>query len=130
MNCPRFETCSSPICPLAVDILTQVCWFADEETCGLQEFRSLPWVKLQRKIARKTRRDRERGVFTHAMLSLDPPPIVGSRFMGLDPSSDTWNEDHAQWLKEKSRKRRQAPKNLNPFGRKKDVDADVAGTSR
>lgn len=51
-QCPYFDNCNVPICPLVDD--DDLFWFPDDgKICKLEEFENLEWIKLQRKIKTK-----------------------------------------------------------------------------
>jgi hypothetical protein len=52
-DCPYFETCSAPLCPLDNKTLHKAIWYPDEEICNSQKYCNTYWIKRQRKIARK-----------------------------------------------------------------------------
>lgn len=52
LNCPKFEDCSAPLCPLEKNSLKNGVWYADEEICRRKDFQGLDWIKRQRAITR------------------------------------------------------------------------------
>ena len=98
-NCPYFEECNAPLCPIDAQSLAHGSWFPDEETCKRREF-AADWIGRQRKVARSTGGDPDRGCFTVEMLSRNFRISGGLR--GLDPDrgpitaqrSEAWLSEH------------------------------------
>jgi len=65
-DCPRWERCSAPLCPISPDLARAV-WFPEETICRWEAHTEKPWVKTQAEIARLPGR-KKRGYFTVAML--------------------------------------------------------------
>ena len=80
-QCPGYQRCSAPLCPLDEDSLRQGIWYPDEEICKSRQHSSALWIKAQKKIARKARR-RDR-YFTYEMLARNC--IITPGIRGLDP---------------------------------------------
>ena len=51
-NCPRFEICDAPLCPLDPDLALRI-WYAGEETCKCQKYNKHRWIRKQRSIVRR-----------------------------------------------------------------------------
>lgn len=103
-DCPQYRSCSAPICPLDKGSMDRAVWYPTEETCTLSAFRNLPWVKNQRKIARKVRnRD---FYFTKEMLEQNCVITVATE--GLDPDKTDIDDSKAvrRWLKQHPEKRK------------------------
>jgi hypothetical protein len=81
-DCPRWDSCSANICPL--DLIDNAAWYPDEEICTSRTYSTLPWIKRQRKIARKVRN--KDYFFTLDMLNQDC--IITTATEGLDPDAD------------------------------------------
>jgi len=64
-ECPSFLRCNAQLCPLDKDLSSRM-WYPDEDICGATGMSEIPWLKKQRKIARKCR-DKEK-YFTVEML--------------------------------------------------------------
>ena len=80
-QCPKFETCSAPLCPLDKEILDKGLWYPDEEVCTLKKHSGLPWIRKQRKLIKRAARvDR---YFTFEMLERNC--VVRGGIEGLDP---------------------------------------------
>jgi hypothetical protein len=99
-DCPRFDSCSAPICPLAGD---GDIWYADEPICSLQEFCHSDWIKNQHKIAKITR-DLDT-YYTLRMLQRNC--IIGKGISGLDPDETDIDDERAvtNWLKKHPEKK-------------------------
>lgn len=94
-ECPRFDSCSAPICPMDEQSLECSGWFPDEDICVKEEFSKLPWLRNQRKISRKAN-DLE-GYFNLRMLSRDC--IIGRAISGIDPDSENSEDFQTErWL--------------------------------
>jgi len=98
IDCPHFDTCSSPLCPLAPNLKDLIC-YPDEEICRARKFQSLPWIKKQKRIA-KLGLTVDDGFFTVTMLNAIQ--VVTKNLKGADPS-DFGSE--AKWLKQRAEKR-------------------------
>jgi len=89
-TCPRFGSCSAPLCPLETGKgveLTQ--WYTDEDICN--EHPNLDWVKRQRRLKKL----KKTGYFTIGML------VVEARISnGVDPDSEETPED---WIQKRLR---------------------------
>jgi len=83
-GCPSFTVCSAPLCPLDV-ALDQRIWYPDESICARHGTSSdYPWLKTQRKIARKTRASDK--YYTFRMIERNC--VVGRGMVGLDPNRE------------------------------------------
>jgi hypothetical protein len=52
-DCPKYEICGAPLCPLANNELAKNVWYPDEEICAARKFARMPWVRKQKLIAKK-----------------------------------------------------------------------------
>jgi hypothetical protein len=52
-ECPSYEKCEAPICPLDDSSKDIALWYPDEEICGSMQFRKEKWRIAQRKIAKR-----------------------------------------------------------------------------
>lgn len=93
-ECQYYDDCSAPLCPLDPESLKHGIWYPDEEIC---QKRSVPdWVKVQRRIAKKTS-DVDK-YFTFEMLARVYKVTQG--IVGLDPDKEEkpqlkrWLEKH------------------------------------
>jgi len=48
INCPSWEGCAAPLCPL--EPLPGAQWFPNEDICHTFAYRQIHWIKMQRKI--------------------------------------------------------------------------------
>jgi len=89
-DCPSFSGCSAPLCPLA-DNLEYCAWYADEPICTSLKFRQ-PWVRVQRRIARRTKCNVAVGYFTAKMLEsiTRVTPAIKGINPKFDASEDAW----------------------------------------
>jgi hypothetical protein len=99
-DCPQFESCSSPICPM---FGSSGIWYPDEGICTSRNYSALPWIKRQRKIARKVRN--KDFFFTYEMLNHNCIVTVATE--GLDPDADFVDTETLvkRWLKKHSEKK-------------------------
>lgn len=97
-DCKRFDECSAPICPLNDGSLNNGTWYPEENVCMLQVFCHKPWIRNQKKIARKVRN--KDLYFTLEMLSRNC--VITLATEGLDPDHDIseMREDEVRWLKQ------------------------------
>lgn len=100
-DCPRWDSCSANICPL--DLIDNAGWFPDEEICTSRNYSALPWIKRQRKIARKVRN--KDFFFTHKMLNHNCIVTVATE--GIDPDADFADTETLvkRWIKKHSEKK-------------------------
>jgi len=69
-------------------------WYTDEDVCATKEFRSLNWVRKQRKL----KKARRKGFFNLEMLE-----ALGNKTVdGIDPDS---NQTVEAWVRERTRRR-------------------------
>jgi len=95
-ECPYFNDCSAPLCPLDEASLSACAWFPDEETCHRRDLRA-DWIARARKIARVVANDSERGCFTQEMLGRNFRITAGLR--GLDPDKGPISPERVKaWL--------------------------------
>ena len=66
-ECRWFDSCKAPLCPMQENTLKDEVWYPDEKVCCLGKFKTLPWIKKQKKIA-KLRLTADDGFFTVKML--------------------------------------------------------------
>jgi hypothetical protein len=95
-DCRYFEECSCPICPEDESSLAGCAWFPDEDVCRRGDFAGTAMVRNQKRIARATRKDFERGCFTAAMLQ--GITKIGQATRGLDPETEITPERVKKWL--------------------------------
>ena len=103
-DCPRFDSCSAPICPMEPASLVKGTWFpAEDQLCKLEKYGRTPLVSRQRKIARATRgmSYRESGVFASAMI--EHPCVIRRGFRGLDPEEPASGAAVRKWIAGRAR---------------------------
>ena len=102
IDCPSYELCSAPLCPLNEDSLREAVWYPDEDVCRKWHIgRQCRWVRVQRKIARLPDPER-RGYFTHAMLDAVGKVSKGINGIDVDKRGDK-DEQEATWIAKRSR---------------------------
>ena len=118
-ECHRYETCNAPLCPLGEK---HYIWYPDEEICTYRKFSREPWIKAQRKIAKRTANpDR---YFTFAMLNQGC--VIRTGIIGLDPDAVTSRKElEKKWLKNHPPKREISDKEKQ--WRKKRLEANLRG---
>ena len=100
-DCHRFDSCSAPICPL---LGCSGIWYPDEEICQAREYNHEPWIRNQKKIARKVRN--KDFYFTKEMLERNC--IITTATEGLDPDKSDLDDERAltDWLRKHPEKRK------------------------
>ena len=95
-ECIRFDSCSAPLCPLDENSLNNGIWYFDEEICHLREFCHLPWIRNQKKIAKKAR-DYD-SYFTLRMLEQNC--MIKAGITGIDSETplDAVEREEKKWL--------------------------------
>ena len=101
MECPHYNKCSSPLCPLDEDSLENGIWFPDEEICKRNEFARKTWVRNQKKIQRRAKNIN--GYFTLNMLKRNC--VVKGGICGIDPDKPAESQIEA-WLAAHKTKRK------------------------
>ncbi len=96
-QCPGFEGCKAPICPLDASFL-KATWFPNEPICQGRAYRRERWRKVQVRISR-TAKDHET-CYTAAMLSAVRQ--VRGGIMGLNPEDVVNPERLNAWVKQRS----------------------------
>ena len=96
-NCPYFEKCNAPLCPMDPNKEIPV-WYPDEEICRNIEFRDKDLIITQKKIARLNRRHEVQGIFTFNMLNR--PLIIRKGISGLneDLSLEGIAKSEGMWI--------------------------------
>ena len=101
--CEGTETqqgCCATLCPLMPESLENGIWYAEEGICKRQDFGRLPWVKVQKRLAKMN--SRPEGYFTLAMLSRNC--VLKRGIQGLDPDKPEETQ-LSKWIKAHARKR-------------------------
>lgn len=99
-DCPHWDDCESPLCPLDATSLEFGIWFGDEAICRAKHYQSLDWVKAQKRIA-KLRLGADDGFFNVAMLAAVKQPRPGLK--GLNPDMEIGQSKNAEkrWIAQK-----------------------------
>lgn len=99
VDCPHFEICEAPLCPLQERSKKYGLWYGDEEICKVRKFQTLFWVKKQKQIA-KLGLTADDGFFTVEMLNSLRKITKGLK--GADP-----NDYHSasKWLIQRAKRR-------------------------
>ena len=92
-DCPNFEWCDAPLCPLDEISLREGIWYPDEPICP-RRFK-LAWLKVQRKISRLPNIDTDR-YFNLEMLTRNC--VISRGIKGLDPDREE-GPQLKRWLK-------------------------------
>ena len=119
-ECPRFEKCDAPLCPLDSDSLKNGIWYPDEEICKYQEVNQLDWIKRQRKLSEKAQFG---FYFTYEMLN--HKFIIRNGIKGLDPNRTESQEqvDLKKWfsLHPETKEQKITPEHLERLKRGRDL---------
>jgi len=99
INCPSFENCDAPLCPLDPSSLANGVFYGDEEICRAKKFQSVRWIRTQKKIA-KLGLTVDDGFFTVGMLT--SIRAVTKNLKGADP--DDFDSEQ-KWLRHRLEKR-------------------------
>jgi len=97
IECPYFDSCNAPICPLDEN-KGKAIWYSDEAICKNRDFSDLEYIKTQKKIAKVNKTHSVKGYFTLKML--DQKIIVRSGIQGINeetPIDSSILEEN--WLK-------------------------------
>jgi hypothetical protein len=84
-QCPYFESCGAPICPLDPNKESAV-WYPFEKICRNKEFKNLTFIINQKKIAKINKKHEVQGFFTYNMLNRTLKVRIG--FSGLNVNKD------------------------------------------
>jgi hypothetical protein len=95
-ECPAFERCGAPVCPLSGD--TGAVWFPEERICIAKgAVARFPWIAIQRRLKSRLAGAESAFAFTRAMLERITRVSKGTR--GLDPDGlGTDEEREAAWF--------------------------------
>jgi len=106
IECPYFELCDAPICPLDEHKGNSI-WYSDEAICKNPEYSSLEFIKTQKKISKVNKKHNIQGFFTFKMLN--QKIIVRSGIQGINEdtpieslslSEENWSRKHKPISKE------------------------------
>jgi hypothetical protein len=81
IECPYFDSCNAPICPLDEN-KGKAIWYSDEAICKNRDFSDIEYIKTQKKIAKVNKKHSVKGYFTLKML--DQKIIVRSGIQGIN----------------------------------------------
>jgi len=95
-ECPSFEGCSAPLCPIDESSLESGIWYPDEEICKYQKVNQADWIRRQRKLSRRAVPD---FYFTYEMLK--HKFVIRTGIKGLDPNKPESQEttELKEWFK-------------------------------
>jgi len=100
VDCPSYELCAAPLCPMDVDLGRRV-WFPNEPVCRLRKCPG--WVRTQRRIAKLPGIKQDR-YFTIRMLNSIKQIRKGLQGAGTDlPDAEKSWLRHRQKMKPVSR---------------------------
>lgn len=114
--CKKFEECEAPICPLDENSIENSFWLINESICSRAD--APPWVRLQRRIAKKLRDKNplEVGYFKARMLEMKPKVTSGMK--GINYSKAKSQEEikalEAAWIASKEARPQKPKKILTP----------------
>ncbi|MGD1118112.1 MAG: hypothetical protein ABR886_01330 [Dehalococcoidales bacterium] len=80
-DCPSFEGCKAPLCPMDDSFKNGAIWYANEDICGALKYRKDKWRVNQRKIAKLNSKYPVTGYFDIDMLKI--VKRVGKGIRGL-----------------------------------------------
>lgn len=81
----HFDNCSAPICIQDdLESMSEMIWYPDEDICSLKdENNNIPiFIKQQRKIAKRSKKNNNIGYFTFKMLNVNC--VIGCGIKGID----------------------------------------------
>lgn len=97
IDCPNFEDCSAPLCPIDENSIRNGIWYPDEEVCRKRDVPN--WVKKQKAIAKKgPPLDR---YFTVEMLEVVRQVRRGIEGINADQLLEQAKEAERKWIEEK-----------------------------
>jgi len=106
IECPYFELCDAPICPLDEN-KEKAIWYSDEAICKNTENSGLDFIITQKKIAKVNKTHSVKGYFTFKMLN--QKIIVRSGIQGINEDTpveslslfeENWSRRHKPISKE------------------------------
>lgn len=93
-ECPYFETCSAPLCPLDQESLEDCFWYPDEEICKSQKHNQHNWIRRQRKIIKGAKT--QDTYYTYKMLKRNC--VIKTGIVGLSPDDPPEQREIAETL--------------------------------
>lgn len=120
-DCPKYDTCSAPICPLDPSSLKHCIWYPGEEICTNPRFREDLWIQNQKKITKalglRPTNDPVFGLGYYNYVMLQRRFIVRKGIRGIDPNEkeapqvEKWLRDHPEFdeaeMKDRTKKMRE-----------------------
>jgi len=112
IECPYFDSCNAPICPLDKNKEKSI-WYSDEAICKNTEYSGIEFIITQKKIAKVNKTHSVNGYFTLKMLN--QKIIVRSGIQGINEDTpiessfileENWLKRHKPISKEGIEKRR------------------------
>ena len=98
-DCPKFDDCSAPLCPLQQNTVDGGIWYPDEEICKRRNFQNLDWIRKQKAIIKaKAPNDR---YFTVEMLKAIKQVRKGIEGIDPDQPLEQGQEAERKWIAEK-----------------------------
>jgi hypothetical protein len=97
-QCPYFEKCNAPICPLNPDIEKAI-WYSSEEICRNKEFKNLSFIINQKKIAKLNQKHVIQGFFTYTMLNRTLKIRKGISGLNENKDIDKLTKSESLWAK-------------------------------
>jgi hypothetical protein len=67
-DCPSFEGCKAPLCPMDDSFNNGAIWYVDADVCVSLKFRREHWYRIQRRIKKLSMVYPVDGYFTSGML--------------------------------------------------------------
>ena len=99
IDCPNFDDCSAPLCPLQQNTVDGGIWYPDEEICKRRNFQNLDWIRKQKAIIKaKAPCDK---YFTVAMLRAIRQVRRGIEGINPDQPLKQAEEAEEKWIAEK-----------------------------
>jgi hypothetical protein len=99
VNCPKFEDCSAPLCPLDESSLKNGVWYPGEEICKARRLQNPDWIRRQKAIV-KARAASDK-YFTVAMLQAIKQVRRGVEGINPDQPLEKAKEAERKWIAEK-----------------------------
>lgn len=112
IDCPHFDNCSAPLCPLQPDTVDGSIWYPDEEICNRKDFQSLDWIANQKAIVKaKAPADK---YFSASMLQFIRQVRKGIEGINPDQPLKQAKEAERKWIAAKKGGRVIANQNQKP----------------
>ncbi len=112
-QCPNWEKCSAPLCPLDKTSLDNGIWYPQsEEICSRKDFQTLDWIRTQKAIVKAGAPDDR--FFTVAMLHAARQVRRGIQGLSADQRLEDAQRAERKWIEEHQAKRVVAKKSRSP----------------